>query len=148
MADFGTSLRLRPARSDDADALAVLIYKFHEKVKPPYSYASTLASIKPGDILWVAERDGVLVGYVWFTVKGPREVFLEQIYADEEITDGLEAILIPMLRDAGFSIITAVALREGWKKMFTRWGFRPVGVLLERVLETREMQRLPDLGDG
>lgn len=137
--------RVRPAQPSDVDAVLSLVQRFHEKAKPPYSVQRTIQSMKTDDILWVAEQDDVLRGYVWMTTRGAREVFIEQIYGDEEIVDAFEAALIPRLRDAGFAIISTLAIREGWWKMFTRWGFRPVGVLLERTLDSRELKRLPVL---
>lgn len=137
---------VRPVREGDQDALLELVRKFHEKVHPPYNQMATLAGMtRPGGWLWVAERDGVLVGYLWLTAKGPREAYLEQIYADTEVVEGFERVIIPLLRHHGFTIIETTVLREGWKRMLQRWGFTPTGVLMERVIETEGLHHTPVL---
>lgn len=139
---------LRPATAADADQLLALVLEFHRRAKPPYSAQRTLDDmLQPGQMIWVAEQDGKLVAYVWISSRGSREAFVEQILGNQVTTDAFVDLLIPMLRDAGFAVITTVAITAAWKKMVERWGFKVTGVVLERVIEPSGMARVPLLPD-
>lgn len=140
---------VRLAREGDEEALLTLVRTFHAKVHPPYNEMATLTGmVKPGGWLFVAEIAGEVRGYIWLTAKGNREAFLEQIYADEAMVEGFERVIIPLLRHYGFALIETVVLREGWRRMLERWGFKPTGVVMERVIDIEAMKHVPTLPEA
>lgn len=139
---------VRPARDGDEDALLALVRKFHAKVHPPYNEMASLTGMtKPGGWLFVAEIAGEVKGYIWLTAKGNREAFVEQVYADESMMEGFERVIIPLLRHYGFALIETVVLREGWRRMLARWGFKVTGVIMERVIDVEALKHVPTLPD-
>lgn len=138
---------VRPATPGDSDAFLELVKKFHAKVKPPYTLETTLGAMGQVGSVWVAEVDGELKGYVWFLPKGPREVFLQQIYAEGDVADAFHRVLVPILRNSGYAVVECVVLRDGWRRILRRWGFRVTGVVMEKVIGSREVKDIPELPD-
>ena len=147
-------LVLRPAQPEEADLLAALHIAARAGAVPAMPAAvhppeGTLAWMR-GRVgtthdVWVAERDGALVGYAALSAPGTGgEDWLDDLYVDPALTgQGTGAALLELaksLRPGGFAL-SVFASNTGARRFYRRHGL----VELEHTDGTGNEERAPDV---
>ncbi len=144
---------VRTITNEDIPQLVRLVHAFHAKVRPPYTIQEAMAVMTEGLraghhlVLVYEDEKGELVGYAWAYPESQTSVFVAQVYGDEKIVDELLEYSRNKLIDAGYTTLRTIALRNGWVRFTKKWGFEPVGVVMEARLPVRPLRNLPDLSD-
>lgn len=147
------------ASLDDADALADLWVALARGQRAYGSYLcaeenraairETMVRRIVGDELYVAEREGSIVGFVTFTVEQGRyaqtattgvveNLYVEPEFRDRGIGSALLATAEERLGEAGATVITieAMADNDAARAFYARHGYTPHRVELQKPTET------------
>ncbi len=147
--------QIRPATPDDTVAMAALRYEFRagigEPTESPAAFEARCAgwmsaALRSGEWrAWVAEDDACLVGQIWMHVMhkvpnpvGEREhhAYLSNLYVQPAARGGTGTRLLQAaLEWAGDHAVDRLVL---WptarsRSLYTRYGFTPVGDVMERT---------------
>lgn len=158
------SLTLRPARVEDAPVLGrmggALVRLHHaydgqrfmtpaQDVESGYQWWLTRELKRPGAVVLVAERDGVVVGYAYATVEGRdwnalldahgalHDVWVEEAARKSGVGELLVEEVVRQLRARGVPrvLLMTASQNEAAQRLFARLGWRTTMVEMTREVE-------------